>query len=133
MQMLRRNVPRIPACTDASLQLALLESSVCGNHGEALSLVQHAMSLEPSSLTALTTVATVAARAGLTGLAVLAVAASDAPWTRRSVADVVWPLGLPPHVSVTQPAEPFWDADMAERRAIAAEETWHPPGALQPL
>ena len=124
VQMLRRNARLMPHCLDVMLQLALLESAHAGNHTEALALVQHAMTLAPSSLTALTTLATVVAQAGNTDLALLALAAScnAARWMDRPAVHCLWPLGLPPYISVTEPQVAFWDPDVALCQALVADE-----------
>ena len=119
MQMMRKNVLLMPAAPDLTLSLALLESSHGCNHHEALALVRHAMTVDPSSITALATMATVASSAGRTMPTLLALCALRVPIVEHDVA--VWPAGVPPHEAVTDPEERFWDPDVAERAECAVE------------
>ena len=120
--MLRKNALLLPAVPDLTLSLALIESSHGRNHHEALALVRHAMTIDPSSTTALATMATVASSAGRTMPTLLALCALRVPTAEHDMAvAAVWPAGVPPHEAVTDPEERFWDSDVAERAECAVD------------
>jgi hypothetical protein len=130
MQMMRSNALRMPDKQDVVLYLALLESSH-SNQKEALLLMRHALPLNPCSTTALATLATISVRSGLPRQALLAAHMIHVSTSGQEGARSLWPCGVPCHEKVTDPADPFWDADAAERAAILAEPRWQPtsPGA----
>lgn len=113
VQTLRSNALRMPQHTDTVLHLALAESNA-DNHSEAISLARHALHLNIASETAACTAATVMARAGLLRLARAALHLLPEPAAHQEALKALWPLGIPPHASVTQPAQPFFDPDIAE-------------------